>query len=438
MLYGGAAGGGKSSLLVALAILYHRRALLLRRSFPDLERTLILRSLELYGNEHCYNASKHVWFFPDTNQRIEFGHIKDVNSMRQDFSGPEYDFIGFDELTQFTRDMYLFMLSRLRSSFPGQRVRVVAGSNPGDIGNDWVIEHWAPWLLDGYPNPAKPGELRWFITDEHGQSREVDADHPDAVSRTFIPATLEDNPYLSEEYRRQLALLPEPWRLQLLYGRWQLGHDDDPYQVIPTAWLKQAQARWRPDGKQTLQPVVGIDPARGGRDKTVLIARYGNWVAPPTKVSGRLTPDGQSVINLLLPLLGRGGRGVLDVIGLGAAVEDVGKAMHLPLACINISSPTTLTDRSGKLKMINLRAWLYWRLREALDPEGPQPLALPMDPELFNELRAVRWEHTLRGIKIVDKDDITDRLGHSPNCADALSLTMYEPPTPRGGTARVF
>ena len=429
-----------SSLAVAIARLYHKKSLLLRRAFPDLERSLILASLEMYGSENrkYYNAGKHVWNFTDAQQRIEFGHIKDLNAMRQDFSGPEYDLICFDELTQFDRPMYQFMLSRLRSTAEGQRVRVLACTNPGDVGNDWVMERWAAWLDEGYPNPAKAGDVRWFKPGPDDREVETTADDPDALSRTFIPATLDDNPYLPDEYRKQLNALPEPWRSQLLFGKWQAGLHDDPYQIVPTEWIRQAQARWQPDGRQGFLTNVGVDPARAGQDKTVLAPRYGTWVGNLTKMDGRLTPTGYSVVQLMLPILARGGYGVIDVIGIGSAVLDAAKENKLDVDGVNVSSPTLLTDKSGKIRMVNLRAYLYWKLREALDPEGVTLLALPPDPELLGELRATKWESTTRGIKIIDKDEIRDRLGRSPNCADAVMLTMREPQIQRGGVGRVF
>ena len=426
-------------MLVAVARLYHRKALLLRRAFPDLERSLILASTEMYGddNRKHYNAGKHVWTFPD-GQRIEFGHIKDLDAMRKDFSGPEYDLIGFDELTQFSKPMYQFMLSRIRTTAEGQRVRVISCTNPGDTGNDWVMERWAAWLDEGYPNPAKAGEVRWFKPGPDEREIETTADDPDGLSRTFIPATLDDNPYLPDEYRKQLNALPEPWRSQLLLGKWQAGLYDDPYQIVPTDWIRQAQARWQPDGRLGFLTNVGIDPARGGNDKTVLAPRYGTWIGQLTKMDGKLTPTGYSVVQLALPILARGGYGVIDVIGIGSAVIDAAKENKLTVDGVNVSSPTNLTDKSGKIRMVNLRAYLYWKLREALDPEGNVLLALPPDPELLGELRATKWESTTRGIKVIDKDDIRERLGRSPNCADAVMLTMREPQIVKGGVGRVF
>lgn len=436
-LYGGAAGGGKSDLLVALARLYHRRVILLRRTFPDLERSLILRSVELYGDRNAYNAGKHVWNLDAGTQRIEFGHLKEENDV-YNFQSAEYDLIGFDEVTQFTKFQYQYMASRARTTAPGQRVRIVACTNPGNEGNDWVMERWAAWLDEGYPNPAQPGEVRWFKPDKDGRDIETTADDPDALSRTFIAARLEDNPHLPDEYRRQLNALPEPWRSQLKDGKWSSGLFDDPYQIVPTAWIKAAQERWRPDGRLGFLTAVGVDPARGGQDQTVLAPRYGNWIGPLQKYDGRLTTTGYSVVQLLLPLMKRGGVANIDVIGIGSAVVDAANEHDLELVGLNVSSPSLKTDKSGKIRMTNLRAYLYWKLREALDPEGDILLALPPDPELLGDLRATKWTTSTRGIKIIDKDEIRQRLGRSPNCGDAVALAIYEPEPLVGGVGRIF
>lgn len=435
-LFGGAAGGGKSNLLVAMARLYHRKSLLLRRAFPDLERSLITQSLEMYGDRDRYNAGKHVWNWPETKQRIEFGHLKDTDSCYI-YQSAEYDLIGFDELTQFPVFSYRYMLSRLRTTIKSQRVRIMACTNPGNEGNDWVMERWAPWLDEGHPRPAEPGELRWFKSDADGKDVETTKDDPEGLSRTFIPAKLSDNPYLPEEYRKQLNSLPEPWRSQLRDGKWTSGLYDDPYQICPTEWIRLAQARWTRE-QPGLIGYVGVDPARGGQDATVLAPRSGAWIGPLLKTPGKLTPTGASVVQLLLPLMRRGGIANLDVIGLGAAVEDAAREQKLPVAAINVSSATPKRDKSGKIGFVNLRAYLYWKLREALDPEGDILLALPPDPELLGDLRATKWELTARGVKIIDKDDIRDRIGRSPNCADAVMLTMFEQEVLRGGIGMVF
>jgi hypothetical protein len=436
-LFGGAAGGGKSSFLVALARLYHQKSLLLRRTFPDLERSLIVRSLDMYGDPNRYNAGKHVWRWDGEGQRIEFGHIeteKDVYA----YQSAEYDLIGFDELTQFERPQYEYMISRARTTVAGQRVRIVACTNPGGSGNDWVMERWAAWLDEGYPKPAKAGEIRWFKRDSENRDVETTADDPQALSRTFIPARLDDNPFLDDNYRRSLSALPEPWRSQLLHGDWKIGTFDDPYQIVPTAWIRDAQDRWTPDGRPGFLTTVGVDVARGGEDQTVLAPRYGYWFAPLQKFPGRLTPTGFAVVQLMTPILGRGGVANLDVIGIGAAAYDAAVGANLAVEAVNFSTACPFRDRSGKLSFHNLRAGLYWRLREWLDPELGYRIALPPDAELLGDLRAMRWEATPRGIKVLDKEDIKRHIGRSPDCADAVALALFEQAKVVGGVGRIF
>src|SRR5262249_48953540 len=146
-----------------------------------------------------------------------------------------------------------------RTEDPRQRCRVVATGNPPTTPEGrWVVEEWAPWLEANHPNPAEPGELRWYtVVDEklvwlrsakpilHKGERLVPR------SRTFIPARVQDNPvYMQTGYIAVLQGMPEPLRSQMLYGDFNAGMQDDPWQVIPTAWVQAAQARWRPDGKR--------------------------------------------------------------------------------------------------------------------------------------------------------------------------------------------
>lgn len=418
-LYGGAAGGGKSDLLLGLARHGHRSVLLLRRTFPDLERSLIERSRQIYGTAG-YNAGKHVWRLGPA--RIEFGHCERDDDVHG-YQSAQYDLIGFDEVTQFTKHQYEYLLSRARTTQSGQRVRVVACTNPGGEGNDWVMERWGPWLDRGHPRPAGPGELRWFRRAEDGREVECAADDPDGVSRTFIPAKLSDNPFIDDGYRRTLNLLPEPYRSQLLNGDWQAGLTDDAYQVIPTAWIKAAMARQVEDTTETLD-AIGVDVARGGDDQTVLARRYGRRLAPLEKHPGRETPDGQSVAGLMAVALAQGGRANVDVIGVGSSAYDIARGMDLDVSPVNFSTKSDATDKSGTLRFVNLRAEAYWRLREALDPESGEGLVLPNDPELLGDLRAPRWAMQTNGIKIESKEDIKKRLGRSPDCGDAVVLAV--------------
>jgi hypothetical protein len=131
----------------------------------------------------------------------------------------------------------------------------------------------------------------------------------------------------------------------------------------------------------------------------------------------------------------------VDAIGYGASAaerlkdrppEGYGIAAHP----INVAERSEFTDRSKKYRMVNQRAEMYWRMREALDPEGDQSIALPPDPELLADLCAPRYQITPSGIKIESKIEIKARLGRSPDAGDATCLAMI--PDRRPGPQQVL
>jgi hypothetical protein len=425
ILYGGAAGGGKSDLLLGLARTMHRRSLLLRRTFPDLERSLISRSLEFYGERNGYNASKHVWEVD--GRRIEFGHMERVGTPQvpgdeSQYASAPYDLIGFDQLEQFPKYAYEFMVSRARSA-EGKRVRMVSSANPIGEGIEWIMQRWRAWLIT---KEAKAGEIRWYKRDAEGNDIETTADDPDALSRTFIPAGLKDNPFLGDQYRKQLLSMEPMLRDALLNGDWSAMLTDDAYQVLPRAWVQAAMNRWTPDPPEILPLVVGGDIARGGDDKTVNAPRRGRWYDKLQKHSGRSTPDGHSVAALWRVL---GGSVNADVIGIGSSAYDIARREGVNVKGINFSNKSTRTDKSGRLKFVNKRAECYWLFREALDPSSGMDVMLPPDDELLSDLCAPRWSMQSNGIKIEAKEDIKKRLGRSPDCADAVVLAWDDTPS---------
>jgi len=243
-------------------------------------------------------------------------------------------------------------------------------------------------------------------------------------SRTFIPARLTDNPYLaSTDYGSVLQALPEPLRTQLLYGDFSVGVKDDPWQVIPTEWVRLAQARWMERDDPGPQSALGVDVARGGDDQTVIAPRYGTWFAPLQKYPGISTPDGQRVAGLILAARSGSATVNVDVIGVGASVYDQ-LAEYPGVRGINFGEGTDATDKSGRLHFANVRAYGYWSFREALDPATGQGLVLPLDNELLADLTAPKW--TLRGgrIYVESKQEIIKRLHRSPDCGDAVVLAL--------------
>ncbi len=226
-LYGGAAGGGKSEALLMAAVRFvdnpNYRALLLRRTFPDLERSLIDRSRRLYPAlfpKAQYNSGQHFWKFPSGAQ-IQFGHMSEDGSTKG-YQGAEYSFIGFDELTHFTEPQYTFMISRARSAY-GLPVFIRAATNPGGIGHEWVMRRFAPWLDPRSPVRAEVGRKLWARRSADGLDEWFPDEQPQALSRVFVPARVSDNPYLVQNdpaYVARLQALDPITRAQLLDGNW--------------------------------------------------------------------------------------------------------------------------------------------------------------------------------------------------------------------------
>lgn len=431
--------------MLGLAGTQHWRSIIFRREFPQL-RDVIERSRAIYNSrdqthlKDSYNEQLHLWRL-GSGRIIELGAIQHEWD-KENYRGRPHDLYGWDEIAQFSETQYRFVNTWNRTTRKGQRVRIVAcGNPPSSNEGEWVLLHWGPWLNAQHPNPAKPGELRWFariddkdVEVESGKAFEHKGELIQPLSRTFIPARLHDNPYLAEtNYGAQLQGLPEPLRSQLLYGDFNIRATDDAYQVIPTVWVQQAQKRWRESqkprdeqGREIPLSVVGVDVARGGDDKTVLAKRFNNWFAPLDKHSGRTTPDGPSVAGLIALALTEGGRAHVDVIGIGSSAFDSARERGLEVFPINWAEGSKARDRSNTLSFVNKRAEQWWRMREALDPEKGEGLMLPDDPELLADLCAPRWKSQSNGILIESKEDMKKRIGRSPDCGDATVLALAD------------
>jgi len=434
MFYGGAAGGGKTDLGLGVAVNKHKRSLILRREFTQLDG-LIERSKEIVGLVGQYNEGKAVWRDLPGGGQLRFGGCQQEDD-KQNFQGRPRDFIMFDEASQFLESQVDFITGWLRHEDPHQHCLVLYTSNPPTTAEGyWVIERFAAWLDPHHPNPAQPGEVRWYarldgkwVERPDGQPFEHDSETITPKSRTFIPAGVDDNPYYRDSgYKAQLQALPEPLRSQMLKGDFTAGQDDDPWQVIPTAWVQVAQERWT-ERRQPDSPcdAMGVDVARGGKDQTMIAKRFGSWFAPLERYPGSATPDGPMVAALVVQAA-TGYQPVInvDVIGVGSSVYDALAAQgELWVIGVNVAEKSEVRDKSGKLGFVNKRAELYWQMREALDPQTGDDIALPPDRELLADLCAARWKLTVRGIQVELKEDIKKRLGRSPDSGDAVVLAL--------------
>jgi hypothetical protein len=213
VLFGGSAGGGKTWAMLAAALKYvhipHYSVLVLRRNFPDLvqEGGLIALAHEwLQGSSAHWSEQQKTWTFP-SGATLRFGSL-DAEMDKYKYAGGEYQAILFDELTTFSEPQYKFLFSRLRKrrEMTGVPLRIMAATNPGGIGGQWVYERFIPEEFE----PSKGTEIKvWYKQQEN--------DHVTA----FIPSTLDDNPSLDREaYLQSLMQLDELTRQQLLSGSW--------------------------------------------------------------------------------------------------------------------------------------------------------------------------------------------------------------------------
>jgi hypothetical protein len=246
VFYGGARGGGKSYAMLVDPLRYcHKqkhRALLIRRTMPEL-RDLINHSQQLYSKAYPgakWREQEKEWKFP-SGARIEFGYAENLTDALR-YQGQSYTWIGIDELPQYpTEDIYNFLRSSLRSVDPEIPVYMRATGNPGNVGSMWV--------KNMFVDPAVPNtKFDINIKTPTGIKK---------ISRRFIPAKLEDNPYLmqTDDYYAMLASLPEVQRKQFLEGNWEAFEDSSfpefnkdvhvikPFD-IPRNWMRFRACDW--------------------------------------------------------------------------------------------------------------------------------------------------------------------------------------------------
>ena len=205
VMFGGAAGGGKSYVQVIDAMLFAlkypgSKQLILRRTFAELDKSIIRTVLGMYPREiFKFNSSMHTGRFFNGSV-IDFGYCAAENDVYQ-YQSAEYDVIRFDELTHFTEHQYIYLISRVRGA-NGYPKQIKSSTNPGHVGHQWVKKRFV--------DPAPPGEP--FVGD-------------DGLQRLFIPALLTDNHFLMQSdpgYRGRLLAMPEREKKALLYGDWNI------------------------------------------------------------------------------------------------------------------------------------------------------------------------------------------------------------------------
>lgn len=243
LLYGGAAGGGKSELLAyhvhKLSMTYPgHRSLLIRTSLPELRRSLIIRTQVRYSQIDVDATLRSVdnvkaWWYSN-GSIIEYGYCARDEDVGQ-FMSAEYDFIGFDEATQFTPYQMLMISGRLRTSkrmaAAGVRTHVMFATNPGDRGHTFLYQmlvgptQYGKYAVvydvsEGFEDPPIVRLVELPDDLEELEKLEIDHDPNNHLIVAFVPSTVVDNPYIDPTYKKHLSMLPETERRQKLMGDW--------------------------------------------------------------------------------------------------------------------------------------------------------------------------------------------------------------------------
>ena len=217
----------------------------------------------------------------------------------------------------------------------------------------------------------------------------------------------------------------------------------DEDSVIPLGWIEAAQLRWRErygdSGERWEAPgaltAVGIDCSGTGTDRTVLARRYGSVFAalerPRKSVGNEAGDEEMATVGRAVAILraNGGSRAVIDSIGIGSGVVGAIR-QEVPrhrVEAFNAAEGTSRKDRQGELGFTNKRSAAWWAMREALDPDDGDDLALPPDDLLTGDLTAPHWRVMGKGlIQVESKDEIRKRLGRSTDSGDAVIQAWWD------------
>ncbi|MCD8313433.1 MAG: hypothetical protein LUC24_04665 [Bacteroidales bacterium] len=288
-----------------------------------------------------------------------------------------------------------FRLSSLTAPNVVQRRTVI----PGQVDYGWVLDKIANWCA-----PISSGEVSPEMDDFEFEGRWY---RPEDLFRAKV---LGKFPKVGED-----SLIPQQW-LDMAHSRWEAAGGVDPESAEPR--------------------MLGVDVAGMGRDCSCLVERHGDWVDRIFTYNSGGGADHMRIAGMVHERRKgrrRDMRVSVDTIGEGAGVYSRLLETDDPRMIISCKyseaarrGDRPLTDATGQYQFLNMRAWLFWAMRDWLNPKNGSGAMLPPDPRLDEEATEIRWSFRSDGrICIEPKEDIRKRLGRSPDRFDALANTFY-------------
>lgn len=271
---------------------------------------------------------------------------------------------------------------------------------PGQVDYPWVIDKIQQWCMPILPEEAQP--------------------------------ELDDFQFEGQWYR------PEDLFRKKVLGKFPKVGDDT---LIPFQWIEEAQERWKqahgqePRHSGESHRILGVDVAGMGRDATCYAERNGAWCAPficnnsggtakHMEVAGEIMARRRKHPDMYV---------AIDTIGEGAGVYSRCKEQDDSRYIISCKysqwgkfDADKMNDITGEYRFVNMRAYLFWCVRDWLNPKNNTGAMLPPDAIFAEEAAEIRWFFRSDGkIQIEPKEDIKKRIGRSTDRFDALANTFY-------------
>jgi hypothetical protein len=439
-------------------------AVIFRRETPQItnEGGLWDESMKLFTlvNAKPQLSSPRSWRFP-TGAKVTFSHLQYESDILA-WQGTQIAYIGFDELTHFTKKQFLYLLSRNRS-VSGIKPVIRATTNPDP---DSFVAELIEWWIDpvtGFPIPERDGVIRYFTVDQDqyvwGDTKEevlAKAPHiaiglPEGFdpndlvkSITFIAGSIYDNKKLLETNPQYLANLKSQSiedQAKLLDGNWKVTTDN-----LSLFEYSKIQDLFSNFVEPSDFKCITIDVAGFGKDLAV-VKTWEGWKVVRIDIQTYSTPESlRQVVEARREEYKIPRSNVLaDSDGLGWGLSDYEYGNFYGGGTV-----ITVNDKDGnevKQPYQNLKTQCYYRFAEKVNAalasidlentwvDGAKTITVRVGAKTYTvrelisqDLRAIKRDKPdIEGKKRINSKEMQKSIlkGRSPDCGDTLMMRAY-------------